>query len=38
MEKLNIFIELIEKLSKIPFINNIGISILHYLVYIWGII
>lgn len=28
MEKLNIFIELIEKLSKIPFINNIGISII----------
>ena len=28
MEKLNIFIELIEKLSKIPLINNIGISII----------
>jgi hypothetical protein len=28
MEKLNIFIELIEKLSKILFINNIGISII----------
>ena len=28
MEELNIFIELIEKLSKIPFINNIGISII----------
>lgn len=36
MEELNIFIELIEKLSKVPLINNFGIAIITLVSVYWG--